>query len=241
MTARTRRRLTVSLVLGLMTLPAEALLFPVAMTPDPGVAAVEFVEGLSPSELEAASTAIDRYPPLYRRAIMGALDPADRSQAWRLQFSRYLATHPSLTLEQQAVVREAIAVATPDAFAPPVREDVKLQVQDVFKRATALLGPKDAGELFVTLGPKTVQRADNALPFAERVADRIRGWRSVSADTPDCNCNIDIDTCDLVPDPWLQCSELYTCQFDLHWPMCGPLWSWACTGWCKIIRWPSLN
>ena len=38
--------------------------------------------------------------------------------------------------------------------------------------------------------------------------------------------------------PWLECSELYTCNFDLDWPMCGPLWSWACTGWCKIIRWP---
>jgi hypothetical protein len=20
--------------------------------------------------------------------------------------------------------------------------------------------------------------------------------------------------------------------------MCGPLWAWACTGWCKVMRWP---
>ena len=50
-----------------------------------------------------------------------------------------------------------------------------------------------------------------------------------------------MDTCDLVPDPWLQCSELYSCNFDLNWPMCGPFWSWACTGWCKIIRWPEID
>jgi hypothetical protein len=54
----------------------------------------------------------------------------------------------------------------------------------------------------------------------------------------DCNCNIEIDTCDLMPNPWLKCSELYSCNFDLDWPMCGPLWSWACTGWCKVTRWP---
>jgi hypothetical protein len=102
MTARTRRRLTVSLVLGLLALPAEAMLFPVALTPDAGVAAVEYVESLSPSELEAASTSIDRFPPIYRRAIMGALRPTDRSATWRLQFNRYLATHPQLTPEQQA-------------------------------------------------------------------------------------------------------------------------------------------
>jgi hypothetical protein len=240
MTARTRRRLTVSLVLGLMTLPAEALLFPVAMTPNPGVAAVEWAASLSPDDLTAASNRIDQYPPIYRRAIMGELDPAERSSAWRLQFSRYLSTHPSLTEAQRAVVQEAIAMATPDVFAPPVRPELREKVQDVFKRATSLLGPKDAGELFVTMGPRTGQVV-NALPLRERIANQIRSWRTVSADSADCNCNIEIDTCDLVPDPWLQCSELYTCNFDLNWPMCGPFWSWACTGWCKMIRWPSLD
>ena len=41
MTASTRSKLMMCLVIGLVTLPAEALLLPVARTPDAGVAAVE--------------------------------------------------------------------------------------------------------------------------------------------------------------------------------------------------------
>jgi len=237
MTNRTRRRLTFCLVLGLMTLPAEALLFPVALTPDPRVAAEHWAAALSPVALRTAGNRIDDYPAQYRRAILTELDPAGRSSVWRSQFARYLEAHPQLTAEQVAVVREAMDVASPEAFAPPVSADVKARVGKIFARATALLGKQDAAELFVTLGPKTPAHT-NALPLAQRIGDQVRSWRTVSAGTPDCNCNVEIDTCDLVPDPWLECSEIYTCNFDLTWPMCGPLWSWACTGWCKIIRWP---
>ena len=91
----------------------------------------------------------------------------------------------------------------------------------------------------MTLGPKQSLKA-NALPLRQQLADNLRSWRVVRAseDPIECNCNIEIDTCDLMPNPWLACSELYTCEFDQTWPMCGPLWSWACTGWCKIIRNP---
>lgn len=238
MTNRTRRRLTFCLVLGLMTLPAEALLFPVAMTPDPRVAAERWASSLSPVALRAAGNRIEEYPALYRRAIMTELDPECRSSVWRAQFTKYLQAHPELTAEQVAVVNEAIDVASPAAFTPPVNAEVKARVGKVFARATKVLGQRVASELFVTLGPKTLQHA-NALPLTQRLGDELRSWRTVSAGFPDCNCNIEIDTCDLVPDPWLECSELYTCNFDLSWPMCGPLWSWACTGWCKIIRWPT--
>ena len=117
---------------------------------------------------------------------------------------------------------------------------LKDRIGKIFGQATKVLGSKDAGELFVTLGPKVVTN-QNALPFTQQIADQLRSWRLASAAKPDCNCNIEMDTCDLVPDPWLQCSELYSCNFDLNWPMCGPFWSWACTGWCKIIRWPEID
>jgi len=237
MTNRTRRRLTFCLVLGLITLPAEAMMFPVAMTPDPRVAATHWVDGLSSSALHAAAHNIQNYPALYRRAIMADLAPADRSDVWRTQFRGYLAAHPELSAAQQAVLHDAIEAASPEAFAPPVTAEAKARIGDVYGRALKVLGPQVASELFVTLGPKTLQHA-SALPITQRVADQLRSWRTVNAGFPDCNCNIDIDTCDVVPDPWLQCSELYTCNFDLTWPMCGPLWSWACTGWCKMIRWP---
>ena len=237
MTSRTRGRLTVAVVLGLLTLPAEAILLPVARTPDVAVAALDWSADLSPTALKEASLEIDAYPLAYRRAIMTRLAPEDRSDAWQEHVRRYLRTHAKLSPAQVSVLQDALEVLSPEAFAPPVSPDVKEQISKIFNQAIVVLGPKAADELFVTLGPKKLERA-NALPWRQQLADRVRGWRNVSAEYPDCNCNIDIDTCDLEPDPWLQCSELYTCNFDLNWPMCGPVWAWACTGWCKILRWP---
>lgn len=239
MTASTRSRLMLCLIVGLIALPAEALLLPVARTPDPLAAAVEWTSTLDTAELGEAAANIDAYPPIYRKAIMGALTPAGRSSAWREFFQEYITSHPELSTDQVAVLREAIDVASPEAFGLSMPAATKQRITDVFERAQALLGPNAAKELFVTLGPKQTAGA-NALPLTQQLADRMRSWRVVSAsgESSPCNCNIEIDTCDLTWDPWLACSELYTCEFDLEWPMCGPLWSWACTGWCKVIRWP---
>jgi hypothetical protein len=241
MTASTRSKLLLSLVIGLITIPAEALLLPVARTPNAAAAAVEWTAGLSSTELRDAASHIDAYPGLYRRAIMGALSPADRSTSWRTFFRSYVASHPSLSTEQVAVINEAIDAATPDAFSLPVPTPTKERISRVFTKAEKVLGKQAATELFVTMGPKQAMGA-SALPLRQQLADRVRSWRVVSAAEEDvvyCNCNIDIDTCDILStDPWLVCSELYTCEFDLNWPMCGPFWSWACTGWCKVVRWP---
>jgi hypothetical protein len=240
MTASTRSRLMFCMVLGLITAPAEALLFPVARTPNASVAAVEWTASLDPAELREAAANIDAYPALYRRAIMTALPPADRSTAWREFFRGYVESHPELTTVQVAALNEAIEVASPEAFSLPLKPELKDRITHAFENTQKQLGAVTANELFVTLGPARLARA-NALPITQRIADSVRSWRVVraAADDPlECNCNIDIDTCDLLPNPWLRCSELYACEFDLTWPMCGPLWSWACTGWCKIIRYP---
>jgi hypothetical protein len=240
MTSRTRGRLMICLILGLITLPAEALLLPVARTPDPRVAAMEWAADLTPEELQSASLQIDAYPSVYRRAIMRELTPQDRAEVWRAHFRRYLGSHPELSDAQAGVLHDALELLSEEAFTPPVAPDLREKIKAVFEQAVETLGAKEAGELFVTLGPKEV-RGRNALPLLQRLADAVRSWRVVSAELPDCNCNIDIDTCDISPDPWLQCSELYSCNFDLDWPMCGPIWAWACTGWCKIIQWPIMN
>ena len=242
MTASTRTRLTFCLIVGLLALPVEALLLPVARTPDPAAAAVAWTATLETADLREVAADIDAYPALYRRAIMTALVPEDRATAWRQYFSRELASRPALTEAQTAVLRDAVAIASPEAFAAPMPEDLKARISDLFARANEAFGQQAAAELFVTLGPKQLTRA-NALPLTQQLADRVRFWRTASArqeEEPEtyCNCNIEIDTCDLTWDPWLQCSELFTCEFDLVWPMCGPLWSWACTGWCRVIRFP---
>ena len=239
MTASTRSRLLFCLIVGLIALPAEMLLLPVARTPNPIAAAVEWTASLDSTELHDAAANIEAYPPVYRKAIMGALTPNDRSSAWRQFFQNYLDANPSLTADQIAVVREAMDVASPAAFGSGIAAETKQRITDVFTRAEKVLGPNAAKELFVTLGPKQSLKA-NALPLRQQIADNMRSWRVVSASesSVDCNCNVEIDTCDLMPNPWLACSELYTCSFDQSWPMCGPLWSWACTGWCKVIRFP---
>jgi hypothetical protein len=236
MAPRTRRRLMVCLILGLVTFPAEALLLPIARTPDPRVAATEWAADLAPDHLQSAAAEIDAYPAVYRRAIMRELTPYDRAETWRAHLRRFLASEPGLTREQVQVVQDAMDLLTEETFTPPLSQDQRERITAVFNEAVATLGPKVASELFVTLGPKETKR--NALPVMQRLADRIRSWRVVSAELPDCNCNIDIDTCDISWDPWLACSELYSCNFDLDWPMCGPFWAWACTGWCKVVRWP---
>lgn len=237
MTSTTRRRLSCCLVLAALTLPIELILLPVAWNPDPTAAATDWVDGLAAAELRSAATDIDRYPAHYRRAMMTALTPAERADVWQRQFDRFEAARPDLTAEQVTLVRNARALVTADVFEPPLRPELRERIDATFKQAIDALGQDAATELFVTLGPKQLTQA-SALPLRQRLADQVRTWRVANARRVDCNCNVEIDTCDIGPDPWLVCSELYTCEFDLNWPMCGPLWSWACTGWCKIVEWP---
>lgn len=237
MSTRTRGRLMVCLTLALVALPVEALILPVALTPEPAEAAREFTAAMTPDELAAAAAVIDAYPAVYRRAIMQELSADARADVWRGRFDAYLDSHRDLTRSQVAVVRDARDLVSPALFTTSPDAETRERVGLVFKRAMAELGPRAASELFVTLGPTVLDRP-SALPLTQRLADHVRAWRTASARrAPDCTCSMDIDTCDmLVPDPWLVCSELYDCNIDTSWPMCGPFWSWACTGWCKLTR-----
>jgi hypothetical protein len=240
MTARTRRGLTICVVLGLIILPVELLLVPVARIPNATQAADAWAQEQSRADLRAASRQIDAYPATYRRAIMSALAPADRSEAWRSHFRRYAEAHPELTGAQRRVIEDAIALATPAALGA-ADTATRERISTLFNEAREALGKDVANALFVTLGTEQSVRAD-VLPLRQRIADRVRSWRVANADSPDCNCNTDIDTCTTWPEPeWLECSEMYSCEFDLTWPMCGPLWSWACNGWCRVVIWPDLN
>lgn len=238
MTAPTRRGLLICFVLGLITLPVELLLVPVARVPGAAQAADLWAADQTPATLRAASQQIDAYPSVYRRAIMSALAPQDRSDAWRAHFRRYLEAHPELTTPQRAVIEDAIAIATPEALGRADAE-TRTRISALFNHAREVLGTDTANTLFVTLGSEQSVRAD-ILPLRQRIADRVRSWRVANASSPDCNCNTDVDTCTVWPESdWLECSEMYSCEFDVSWPMCGPLWSWACNGWCRVVIWPN--
>ena len=208
--------------------------------PHASQAADAWAHDQSRDDLRTAAHRIDAYPSAYRRAIMSALTPAERSEAWRSHFRRYLAAHPELTAAQRRVIEDGIAIATPAALGT-ADTATRERISALFNEAREVLGKDVANALFVTLGTEHSVRAD-ILPLRQRIADRVRSWRVANADSPDCNCNTDIDTCTIWPESeWLDCSEMYSCEFDLSWPMCGPLWSWACNGWCRIVIWPDID
>ena len=209
MTSRMRSRVKFCLILGLLTLPAEALLLPVARTPKADEAALEWAADLSPQQLRGAGDEIDAYPLVYRKALLTQMNADDRSDVWRKYLRRFLREHRDLTREQIVFVDEAIELLSSDAFEPPLAPDLKEQISKMFNEAIVLLGNQNAEELFVTLGPKKLQRA-SAVPLMQRLGDKIRGWGVVDAEYPGCNCNIDIDTCDIWPeDDWLQLSLIH--------------------------------
>src|SRR5215467_9004328 len=179
MTPSTRRRLTASVVLALLVLPVETLLVPVARTPNQAAAATAWAATLSAADAEQAGDQIEDYPAIYRRALMGVLGPDSRAVIWRAHFRKYLRTHPDLTDAQIALIQEAIDVAGPGAFAPPLSDETKERIGSLFRQATALLGPEDTADLFVNLGPKNPRK--NALSLTQQVADKVRNWRVVSA------------------------------------------------------------
>lgn len=235
MSPSTRHRLTLCLAIALVALPAEAILLPVANTPDVAEAAVDWAASRSNDELMGYAEEMAALPVVYRRAIMAQLDPVARADTWRRPFETLLATDPELSATQRFILEDAISVLTPAAFTLPLGPDLQARIQQVYGETQLFFGADVARALFVDLGPENVQA--NALPFRQQLADKIRGWRAPMADQADCNCNPDIDTCTVWPEPeWLECSELFSCDFDVQWPMCGPLWSWACTGWCRVVE-----
>src|SRR5262245_37468918 len=127
MTPGTRRRLMICLILGLVGFPVEAVLLPVARTPDPGVAAMEWAADLSRGDLQAASFQIDAFPPIYRRAIMRELEPRDRADVWRGHIRKFLRAN-TLTRAQKEVLDDAVDLMDEEAFTPPVGSDLKNRI-----------------------------------------------------------------------------------------------------------------
>ena len=236
MSSRTRGRLTIGLILGLITLPAEALLLPVARTPDAAVAAMEWAADLS---LKSCSRHRSRSMRIRRCTVARSCASSIRAIAPRpgvRMLRRYLDTRT------RADARSGARGAGGDGSA--VRGNV---------HAAGRAGSRGAHHGRVRQGRRRRSgrrtarscssrsarrrcRGRNALPLMQRLADASAPGASSPPNCPTATATSTSTRVTSAPDPWLQCSELYSCNFDLSWPMCGPFWAWACTGWCKIIR-----
>ncbi|MGI5486729.1 bacteriocin fulvocin C-related protein [Microtetraspora malaysiensis] len=91
-----------------------------------------------------------------RRAIYAELSPMARSRLWMEQLSRYRATHPTLTEDQERVLGEIQRIVSKEAtFARFHSEDDRDQELDQLSQAAIeAFGKDEARKLFATLGPE---------------------------------------------------------------------------------------
>lgn len=88
-----------------------------------------------------------------RRTIYSQLSAQTRSRLWLEQLSRYRATHPDLTAEQQRLLDEIEdTMRDEDFFAP--RTEPNQEPDRLSTAAIAVFGLEEARKLLATLGPE---------------------------------------------------------------------------------------
>lgn len=86
----------------------------------------------------------------YRKAIVRALSPQDRTQLWLDHFEHYRAAHPDLTAAQTRVIDQARELAPKVLLS---KEDVSQKVRRLEDVAKREFGPEAAADLLARLGP----------------------------------------------------------------------------------------
>ena len=208
-------------------------------------AARDWAESLSEGGLQDATQRIQEYPYFYRRAIMTALEPAERAAAWRKYLAGYAATH-SLDPASRAVIGRAIAAMTPEVFDDGAPADQLAELSAVFDISVGLFGRRAAIDLFMRLGPDEGSvdafGAMAALPVSERVSARLRGWLTANAGAQDCDCTTAFGaSCDVAGLTGAEvCAAASGCDPDVAWPMSGVAWAFAANGVCSNLEPPAL-
>jgi hypothetical protein len=210
-----------------ITLPAESILLRAISTPDSREAVRNWVAGLSAPELAEAVAEIQAYPFAYRKELMGALTPEERSGTWRGHIDAYLADHPELDETARIALGAAQAAMGPEAFATPTAVS-RARIVLVAEQIEALLGREEAEYLMYRLGPADGTFA-SLEPWTERLANRVRDAFVALAGADDCECNTDFG-CDGY---FTHCGDSSTCEPDESWPMCGWGWMEECNGTCR--------
>lgn len=233
----TRRRILVCAAAAVLALPAEAALLASmsSRATSNDEAAREWAESLDSSALQDAAQRIQEFPYYYRRAIMTALEPDERSAAWRRYLTNYAATH-SLDPASRLVIRRAIAAMTPEVFDDGAPADQLAELSTVFDIGVGLFGRRTAIDLFMRLGPdENGAESLAALPLVERVSARVRGWLNVQAAGGDCDCTTAFgSSCDVAGFTSAEvCAAATGCEPDVSWPMSGVAWAFTANGVCS--------
>jgi hypothetical protein len=224
---KTRRRVFLSVLMVALMLPAEVVLLKALQAPNDKVAADQWVAELDGAALEDAAKAIQSYSVPYRRAIMGALSPAERASVWRDHIDQYVASHRDLNTVAIDALRSAQAALTPTALGEKATSTERAALDAAGKQIEAVLGVEEAGYVARDLGARGATMA-NAEPLLDRLASVARNQFILLARADDCNCAGDQE-CGYYS---AYCSTSAGCQTDGSWPMCGYWWNTPCNGLC---------
>jgi hypothetical protein len=93
-----------------------------------------------------------------KNQLMRTFSPAEQSYLWRLHLALYLASHSSLSRDQQNIVIETLSLITPQLFSPPDSTDpnagaVTLErVDQLRRRGLQVFTKQEAAEIFSVIG-----------------------------------------------------------------------------------------
>lgn len=226
MTTRTRGLVFLSVLVFLITVPAELALVQAIVTPNQRAAVRQWVTRLSPDALATAAGRIQVFPMSYRREIMRALPLDQRSNVWRRHLRDYVRARPQLDPAAVALVETAARLLTPGFFAGPT-DAQRASLHAVGEQMQATLGAADTEYLLLTLGPRDGTFASFE-PLAMRLGNAARSLFVVAAQSWDCDCASTFGCYDLS----MHCSQAYACYADTDWPACGWAWSDPCDSIC---------
>jgi hypothetical protein len=226
-TVQTKRRVLVAFVLAALLLPAEGILLKALQVTSEEQAAEAFVAGLSRAQLHVEAGRITLHKLAYRRAIMRALTPDQRSQVWREHIYAYIRAYPDLPADAVAALEAAAASASTAAFTLPTAE-TRAATAAAAAQVEAHLGRTVAEYLLYRLGPKDGQYA-TIEPVSDKLAAWVRETFVLTARIEDCDCNKDFGC-----ESQMFCSDTTACTVDTEWPACGWFWNEDCNGLCKV-------
>ena len=187
MRSSTRRIVFLSLLVLLLTVPAELVLLRAIAEPDQNAAVRTWAGSRSDAELSAAAANIQSYPVLYRREIMRALAPVDRARVWRSHLLSYVQSRPSLDTNAAALIVTAAETLTPDMFVQATDEQ-RASIASIAEQIQALVGPADTRLLLERLGPEDGTFASFE-PMAMYLSNKVRSMFVGLAQGNVCDCS----------------------------------------------------
>ena len=226
MRSSTRRIVFLSLLVLLLTVPAELVLLRAIAEPDQNAAVRTWATSQTEAELQSAAANIQSYPVLYRREIMRALSPVDRVRVWRSHLLNYLQAKPSLDTNAGALIATLAGMLTPDMFVQATDEQ-RASVKSIAEQIQAVIGPTEARFLMERLGPDDGTFASFE-PMAMVLSNKVRGLFVAFGQGSECDCAPDFGCYGFGN----SCSQGMTCSAYYGWPACGFLGLQECAGLC---------